>query len=66
MPLSFATGPSHNHVARQPIKSNLDENNYPWQQMLNERYSMMSVNREATICGLVSTVIDQWLSRCYA
>jgi len=57
MPLGFATGPSLNHAERQQMKSNQDENNYRWQQMMNGQYIEISVNRASTICGLVSTVI---------
>jgi len=35
MPLGFATGPSLNHAGTHLIKSNQDENNYRWQQMMN-------------------------------
>jgi hypothetical protein len=59
MPLGFATGPSLNNAERQPIKSNQDENNYRWQQMMNGQYIKMIVKGAPTICGLVSTVIHQ-------
>jgi len=62
---SFATGPSLNLVERQPISSNLDENYYRWEQMLNREYIIMRVNRASTICGLVSTVIEQLFGHCY-
>jgi len=58
-PLGFATGPSLNQAARQPVKSNQDENNYRRQQMLNGQYIKMSVNGASTICGLVNMVIHQ-------
>jgi len=66
MPLGFATGPSLNHVEKQPIKSNQNENHYQRQQMLNGQYIEMSINVVSTIYGLVSTVIHQWLGRFYA
>jgi len=59
MPLGFATGPSLNHVERQPMKSNQDENNSRQQQMLNGQYQEMSVNGGSTVYGFVSTVIHQ-------
>jgi hypothetical protein len=59
MPLGFATGPSPNQAVKQPIKSNQNENNYRWQQMLNGQYIKMSVNGASTICGPVSTGIHQ-------
>jgi len=65
-PLGFATGPSHNQAEKQSMKSNQDEYNYRWQQMLNGQYDRISVNGASTICGLVSTVIHQRLGRCYA
>jgi len=34
-PLSFATGLSVNQAESQPVQSNLDENNYGRQQMMN-------------------------------
>jgi len=59
IPLGFSTGPSLNHVERQPMKSNQDENNYGRQQMLNGQYIKMIVNGASTIYGLVSTGIQQ-------
>jgi len=58
-PLGFATGLSHNQAESQPVQSNQDEINYGRQQMMNGQYIKMSVNGASTICGLVSTVIDQ-------
>jgi hypothetical protein len=57
--LSFATGPSVNQAERKPIKSNQDENTYGRQQMLNGQYIKMIINRAATICGHVRTVIQK-------
>ena len=34
--------------------------------MLNGQYIKLSVNGASTICGFISTVINQWLGRCYA
>jgi len=59
MPLGFATGPSLNHVERQPMKSKQDDNNSGMQFMLNGQYIEMRVNGVSTICGLVSTVFHQ-------
>jgi hypothetical protein len=58
-PLGFAPGPSLNQPERQPMKSHLDENTYGRQQMLNGQYIKMIVNRAATICRHVRTVIHQ-------
>jgi hypothetical protein len=66
MSLRFATGPSLNHSERPLIKSNQDEINYQQQQMMNGQYIIMSVNGGSTICGLVSSVIYQWLGCGYA
>jgi len=57
--LGFATGPCLNLSERQPISSNHDENHYRWQQMLNGQFIIMRINGASTICGLVSTVIEQ-------
>jgi hypothetical protein len=57
--LGFATGLSPNQAESQPVQSNQDENNYGWQQMMNGQYIKMSVNGVSTICGLVSTLIQQ-------
>jgi len=58
-PLGFATGLSLNQAESQPVQSNQDENNYVRQQMMNGQYIKMRVNGASTICGLVSTVIQQ-------
>jgi len=55
--LGFATGPSLNRSERLPISLNHNDNLYRWQQMLNNQYSKLSVNRASTICGYVSTAI---------
>jgi len=59
MLLGFATGLSLKQGESQPVKSNQDENNYRWQQMLLGEYIKMSINGASIICGLVSTVIHQ-------
>jgi len=58
-PLGIATGPSLNEVESQPGKSNLDENNYRLQQMLNGQYMQTRVKRASRICGHVITLIHQ-------
>jgi len=65
-PLGFATGLSLNQAESQPVQSNQNENNYGRQQMMNGEYNKMSVIGASMICGLVSTVIHQWVRRCYA
>jgi len=57
--LGFATGLSLNLSERQPISSNHDENYHQWQQLLHGQYIEISVNGASTICGFVSTVINE-------
>jgi len=64
--LGFVTRPSLNLAERLPIYSNHNENYYRWQPMLNGQYIKMSVNGESTICGFVSTVIEQQFGCCDA
>jgi len=64
--LGFAPGPSLNLSDRQLIRSNHDENDYGWQEMLNREYIKFSVNGASIFCDLVSTVIEQWFGCCYA
>jgi len=62
-PFGFGTGPRLNQAERQPIKSNQDENNYGWQQMLNGQYNSVRFTswRNPSQGISTSTIIIRWI-----
>ena len=64
--LGFVTRAPLNLVPRLPIYSNHNGNYNRWQLMLTGHNIEMSVNGASTICGCVSTVIEQLFGCCDA
>jgi len=62
--LGFATWPSLNLSETQPRGSKHYENNYQWQQMLNEQSITLSINGASRMFGLVSMVSELWHDHC--
>jgi len=57
--LGFAPGPSLNLSERQPIRSDHDDNNHQWQQLLNGQHTQMSVNGASIMYVVLGIVIKK-------